>query len=175
MTESIAPWRAMTDSVSPSAILAAGGPVDIVAGYPDFGWTDQDFARVGEQLHCRMLRITQRDPADWQRCSIFDYEKGALDDIGFRAAVEAREKFRPRTATVYCDLANLDHVEELLDGVFHWNWVADWPQYPTLAEVADIESHMKSGKLAAIQYRNVPRLDIDRSAVIAPDWHRKAA
>jgi hypothetical protein len=173
-TDAAAPWRTMMDSVSPSAILAAGGQVDIVAGYPRW-WTEEDFARVAEQLHCEVLRITQADPADWQHCSLFDFEPGALTATGLRTAVIKREEFRPKTATPYCDFGHLDELEALLKGVPHWNWIAEWPAYPTLAEIAQIESHLIDGRLAAIQYRNVPQLDVDRSAVIAPEWHRRAA
>ena len=56
---------------------------------------------------------------------IVDYEKGDVQAAGtLRSFVEAREKYRPHSATVYCDRANLDAVEDELEGLWHVLWVS---------------------------------------------------
>lgn len=56
---------------------------------------------------------------------IVDYEKGDVQSLGtLRSFVEEREKYRPHSATVYCDRANLDAVEADLAGLWHVLWVS---------------------------------------------------
>ena len=166
-----ATWRTMADSVSAAAIRAMPELPGAVAGYPDLSWTEEDFAWFADR-GCAVVRITQHDPPDWESCSVFDYEAGALGPDGFRAGIIARNDFRKDTATAYSDVANLPEVETLLHELEHWAWIAEWPNYPSAEEVAQIRAMLgPKAKLAAIQYRSEQAADVDLSVIIAPDWH----
>src|SRR5258708_24248713 len=170
-------WRYSMDSVNPDAVrraLATGtfNHIDMVIGYPDFGWTDADFASF-EDAGYIVARITQRDPGDILKCSIGDYEPGAMSKLGLRGFIVGRNGFRPGTASGYSDLNNLPSMGQVLAGLHYWVWCAQWPAYPTAAEVSQIRAMRRPGtRLAAIQYRNVALADVDLSVVLDPDWHR---
>jgi hypothetical protein len=169
-------WRKGYDSADPSAI-----PLDVVRGavvmgYPDFGWPPAAFARY-RAAGATTVRITQHDPPDWQNCSVIDFETGAVFDGPSlrRFVVDRNEHFSANLATVYSDVANLPAVRRALAGLDYCVWVAAWPAYPTLAEVASLKAQLGPGaRLCAIQYRNLPALDYDLSVVLDPSWHRNA-
>ena len=168
MTADAAAWRTMEDSVSPAAIT---GTPDLVAGYPDLSWTEGDFERFA-QRGIGTVRVTQRSPADWEKCSVGDAEPGALTWEELRQFLIDRDRYRPGTQTAYASVSNLPAVGEACDGLSYWVWAAEWPNYPTPAEVGQIRSMLRPGaKLAAIQWFNDVPGDIDRSVVIDPGWH----
>lgn len=167
--------RLMLDSVNPMAIMArleAGERPDLVAGYPDFGWTEADFAAVTAR-GIEVVRITQHDPPDWQRCSVLDDELGAISDpASIQNYVATRNDFRPDTATVYKSESGIAQLARLLRGQEWWAWVAWWRSPVTLAEVAFLRGLLPPGaQLAAIQDLNDPAEDVDRTIVVDPRWH----
>ncbi len=170
-------WRHAIDSVNPDAVrraLDSGnyGHVEMVMGYPDFGWTEADFAEFAEKGYT-IARITQRDPGDARSCSVGDYEPGAMTKLGLRGFIITRNGFRPGTATGYASFNNLASMGQALTGLDYWAFCALWPNYPTAAEVEHIRAQLRPGAtLAAIQYRNVALADIDLTVVIDPRWHR---
>lgn len=164
--------RTMYDSASPVAI-----PDDIVrgclvAGYPDFGWSPDDFERY-KAAGATVLRITQHDPPDWQNCSVIDWEPGAVfDAVSLRDFAVRRNAYRPDSATVYCDVANLAAAGRALTGLSYSVWAADWPNHPTAKEIGQIKAQLRPrARLVAIQYRNLPLKDYDESVVYDDSWH----
>jgi hypothetical protein len=171
-------WRKMLDSASPAAImrrLAAGERPDLVAGYPDFGWSDADFEAVTDQ-GIQVVRITQHEPPDWQRCSVADWEDGAIGHASqLQGFVSMRNDFRPFTATVYESESNLVNVGVILAGYpvrSWWAWVAWWTGTVTTAEVTFLRTQLRAGaRLAAVQDKSRRVEDVDESWVIDPAWH----
>lgn len=177
-------WRFGYDSASGVAIPPAIVPGQVVMGYPDRRpdpWTPDDFKHY-EQAGATIARITQSDPPDWPRCSIADWELGAIfNPTSLREFVINRHWFRSGTQTVYSDLDNLQGdrrppLSRILQGL-PWNaWLAHWkpPLYP-IPDPAEID-YLKSllpphVKLVAIQYK--PGQHYDTSVVIDPQWHRR--
>lgn len=171
-------YRIAWDSVNPDAIksLLAITPKsewpELIIGYPDFGWADEDFAYF-EKLGFNCARISQRDPGDPRHCSIGDLEPGAMTKLGLRQFIVARDGFRPGTGTGYASIDNFGNVGQALTGLTYWAWVAWWPNYPTPAEIDDIHHLLPAGaRLAAVQYFNDKAADVDFSVVTDPDWHK---
>lgn len=167
--------RSMLDSANPRAIMArldAGEKPDLVAGYPDFGWSEADFDAVTER-GIQVVRITQHDPPDWRNCSVLDWEWGAVYDApSLQSYVGDRNDFRPDTATVYESESNIAQVVRALRGANWWAWVAWWRTPVTMAEVTFLRGLLPKGaRLAAIQDMNDPDEDVDRSWVVDPLWH----
>jgi hypothetical protein len=165
--------RAMYDSASPDAIPVSIVRGAVVAGYPDFGWSPDDFHRY-KDAGATVARITQHDPPDWQNCSIADFEPGAIfSPTSLREFVVKRNKFRPRSATVYSDLANLRVAGRALAGLKYKIWAADWPNHPSDEEIEQIKAVLRPGaRLVAIQYRTLPVQDYDVSVVLDATWHK---
>ena len=94
---------------------------------------------------------------------IVDYEKGDVQTAGtLRSFVQAREKYRPHSATVYCDRANLDAVEAALAGLWHVLWVS------TLDGTDLTGTRTAKGNLiVATQYHGGPDAPYDTSTVLA--------
>lgn len=143
----------MYDSVNSYDIPASAR---LVAGYPDghYAWSEAEWDRFPD---ARKYKISNTPPANWQGCSIGDFETGALSYNMASAFAEARDNFRPHTATGY---ASFDHLPQLRKGFntpsFQpWVWVALWPNFPDHAEVEMILAALHGwALLAGVQYMN---------------------
>lgn len=93
-----------------------------------FGYVNGDFANyiaVKSRFPHALVMGIDVNGTDPLAARIVDYEKGDVQTAGtLRSFVEAREKYRPHTATVYCDRANLDAVEDALEGLWHVLWIS---------------------------------------------------
>lgn len=172
--------RIMWDSVNPAAIKAllartnASEQPELIAGYPDYGWSHDDF-RYFRDKGFQTVGISQRDPGDPRLCSVGDLEPGAMTKLGLRQFMVARDGFRPETATSYASIDNYPNVGQALTGLHYWAWVAWWPNYPSPSEISQIKAQLPAGAtLAAIQYFNDQVDDVDLSLVLDPAWHRAA-
>lgn len=161
-------YRTMYDALDPRGIPATA---EMVAGYPDDGWTPEDFAAFPKAAH---VRIANMYP-DWKFCSVADIETGALTVGSARQFVVQRNAFRHGTATIYCDLSNLPYVQKACRGLSYNLWLASWTwQVPTAEVLASYESKLIPGvTLVAVQYASYPAYD--PSLVIDPDWHKQPA
>jgi hypothetical protein len=136
------------------------------------GWLPEDFKRA-EALGLHYARICNLSISSM--CSIADGEAGALTWAEVAQFVIIREHYESGTSTAYASLANWPNVGRACRlRRPSWAWVADWPAYPTVAEVGMIIDTLAAvcpgTKLAAIQYRNVAAQDVDLSVVIEPAW-----
>ena len=184
-------WRQMLDSLDPAACAAYRPVPQVVAGYPQYagqgqilangqivGWLKEDFQEF-RTAGINVARIANLSPA-WHECSIADVEAGALTFADARKFVMGREGFRRGTSTIYASLDNWPAVGRACKGAEpSWAWVAFWPAYPSLAEVAQIRQEVAAAcpgtRLAGIQYRNLPAANVDLSVLIAPTWHAHPA
>lgn len=162
----------MFDSVNPGAIPA---DAQLVAGYVDGNWKWPADA-WDRWPHAAKVRISNTPPRDIADCSVADIETGALRLADARPFIEARNRFRKGTATIYADMAHLPYIGKACAGLDYNVWAAWWAGLPTEAEIADIRSHLRPGaRLVAIQYRSDAAADYDLSLVLADDWHPEPA
>src|SRR5690349_19089193 len=97
-------WRFGFDSASGTAIPVSIVSGQVVMGYPDRHpdpWSPDNF-QAYKDAGASVAHITQSLPPDWFRCSIADWEPGAIfDPASLRRFVINRNAFRPGSATVY--------------------------------------------------------------------------
>jgi hypothetical protein len=99
----------------------------------------------------------------WEEASIFDWEKFDIQSgTVLHRAVVNRNKFRPHTACVYTDRANLDNVETILKNTWHLLWIA------TLDGTDLTGQHTATGSLiVATQVRGGIHAPFDTSNTLA--------
>lgn len=158
----------MYDALDPRGIPATA---EMVAGYPDDGWTPEDFAAFPKAAHVRIANMF----VDWKLCSVADIESGALTIPDARQFVIQRSAFRPGTQTIYSDLSNLPYVMKACRGLHYNLWLAHWTwQVPDDEVLAGYRAQLIPGvTLVAVQYASYPAYDV--SLVIDPGWHRQPA
>lgn len=173
-------FRTMRDSTKPAQI-----PVDsqMAAGYVDgsYQWAPEDWDRFPQ---AEKVRITvepfnrQHVPTgypsgDYLRASVIDVETGAFSPADAARFLPARNRFRPETATAYCNKSTLPAVLRACRGHIYWLWLA-WflDRLPTVAELAEVAAQIEpyGVRLAAVQHTPGPAFDT--SAVYAAGWHK---
>lgn len=162
--------RTMYDAIRQN-VPAIPADADLVAGYVDglYAWTPADYARFPHAAHVRIC-VTTADPS---AASVCDRETNALSPAQAREFTIERNNYRPGTATVYVDWANLPQQLRVSAGLSWDLWLAWYIGHqPSPDDVARVESVLPAGvRLVAWQYRNAGPYDI--SAVLDDDWHRE--
>lgn len=183
--ELAAGMRVMLDSAAPSSIPASA---PMVAGYVDgdFAWLPNDWQRFDgrPRVHItvepfnRLRQPTGYASGNFHEASVIDHETGAFSIADTARFVPARNRLHPGTATVYTDWADLPAVlrANRAHGQRYWLWLAWYiDRVPTEADLAAVLARIDGfeARLAAWQHTPGPRFDT--SAVLAADWHPKAA
>lgn len=159
------------DSVSPGKI-PRGALMAI--GYANglYAWPEPAWAQFPDSRKAR-IDVIGNDPG---QASILDVERYDATPAHAAEWVPARDRFRPGTATIYCDLAALPDVFTAImpvnAGSTCWIWLGDWTGTP------HVPTHHKDGsaivwphgiELAAVQYVTV--IDqYDITAVYSQRW-----
>ena len=96
----------------------------------------------------------------FQDASIVDWENlDVQSPTVLRRFVVARNAFRSATACVYCNRSSLTNVEEILDGLWHVNWVStldgtDLTGGQTMSGSLIVATQIKGGIQAAFDTSN---------------------
>lgn len=164
--------RTMLDTIGQNAHLVPED-AETVGWYPDgeFAWTPAEINRFRRRIPTVAIATVSED---YVRCSVFDRELGALTAAQCRRAVVLRNGFRPGTATIYSDFANLGGVLRGCQGLTYHLWIAWWlGQPPTDAQIQSIERQLPHGvDLVAWQYEAGI---FDSSAIIDEAWHERVS
>lgn len=182
-------YRDGLDGVDPEAVFAdlANFDAKILFGYPVVcgqgiilpggklsGWRPEDFSEA-KARGLQVARICNLTP-DFECCSIADFELGALSAASIRTFCIGRNGHKPGTSTVYASLDNWSAVGRATRGVEpHWAHVADWPNYPSDAEIEHIHEIVQAAtrgntRLATIQYRSVQSMHADLDLTINSNY-----
>lgn len=174
--------RIMLDSARPDMIPTTGE--HMVAGYVDgsYEWAPADWDGFAGQTKVRITvepfnnlrQPTGYSSGNFKAASVIDHESGAFSIADTARFVPARDDFRPGSATIYTDEADLDKVlrANRAHGRAYWLWLAWFLQrQPSDAEVKAIVARLAGTKatLAAWQHTRGPAYDT--SAVYAARWH----
>lgn len=164
--------RTMYDTIGQNAAAIPRQDAQLVAGYAqgEFMWSEADWARFPGIPHVRIATLS----ADWRQASVADSELHALSPAQCRAFISMRNMFRPGTATVYRDWANLTQLLRGCAGLSYDLWLAWWTGHqPSPDDISRVRSVLPPEvRLVAWQYRSAGVYDV--SAVLEDDWHAEA-
>lgn len=165
--------RTMYDAIGQSSD-SIPTDADTVGWYPDghFAWTRGEIGRfLGRVPTVAIATVSE----DWQRCSVADRETGALTPAQCRKFIVDRNGYRPGTASIYCDVANLSSTLRACSGLTWSLWIAWWlGRLPTPEEVDDMRLRLPASvTLVAWQYDNAGSHDL--SLVIDDGWHQRVS
>jgi hypothetical protein len=155
--------RVMRDSTTAADIPLQG--TGIVAGYGNgaYKWSPADWARFPHVPHAVIDVIG----SDWQACSVLDVETGDAKPQAATAWVKARNNYRAKSATVYCNRSTIEAVDAACEGESVMYWVA------TL-DGTIVQGKTPGGNpIVACQYKGQAQTGghYDESLVFDAAWH----
>jgi hypothetical protein len=163
-------WRYGYDSTTPRAI-----PRDAQMVFPyvlpsQYAWTPAEIALFP---HAVVVRITVHGTVpDYRQASIIDVEGNRSDPAHFsftpeqaRQFVINRNRFRPDTATVYCNRDKLPSVQAALRGLSWHLWLAQ----------PDNDPHVVPPYPNIVAKQYLWHRDYDKSVIYNPQWHHAHA
>lgn len=164
--------RTMFDTIGQRASMVPED-AEAVGWYPDgeFRWSAAEIDRFRGRIPTVAIATVS---LDYRRCSVVDRELGALTAEQSRQFVNLRNGFRPGSATVYVDEANLSGVLRACAGQSYWLWLAWWlGRPPNEADLETVRRRLPAGvQLAAWQY---DAGITDASAIIEGSWHGRVS